>query len=636
MSSSVVDPNPVLESLNLPKAVGDLLTQAKSVIFAHTLQDIYQLVLPGQADQVSVAYPILNKGLINEAKVCRVKNGIVVNYDDPYMRRRDPDCMLIGDNSPTDKQRFKDVYKQDFDQTKQETFQWLVGQDLLVFGFMAGQASSGIPTLVILPTNAAFFAYGLALLQGIVGIEKGKKFSPRCFIYVAPPFRHSHFSGKQVVVHCRLPEQYEIFSYNLYPGPSAKKGVYGALLHFGEQEGWVTNHAAVVQVITPYDNKITIMHEGASGGGKSEMNERIHRENDGSILFGANGKTLEKRFLTIPKGCKLRPVTDDMALAHPSIQKNKKKLTVMDAEYGWFIRVDHIKSYGTDPEVEALSIRPQLPLLFLNIDAQPGSTALLWEHIEDSPGKTCPNPRFIIPRKIVPEVVNKPVGVDIRSFGVRTPPCTADKPTYGILGIFHVLPPALAWLWRLVAPRGYDNPSIIDTEGMSSEGVGSYWPFATGLQVNHANLLLKQVIDYPGVKYVLCPVKWIGAWKVGFMPQWIMREYVARRGGVKFGQDELSDARCPLLGYALEKLTVEGQNFEQGFLKVEMQPEVGLEAYDQGALELTTFFKQELKPFLENPALDPLGKKIITCLFEGGTVENFSQLIRTDNIFFED
>ncbi|MBN2024488.1 MAG: DUF4914 family protein, partial [Pirellulales bacterium] len=76
--------------------------------------------------------------------------------------------------------------------------------------------------------------------------------------------------------------------------------------------------------------------------------------------------------------------------------------------------------------------------------------------------------------------VDHPVPVDIRGFGLRTPPTTRETPGYGILGLFHVLPPALAWLWRLVAPRGYDNSSITESQGMSSEGVGSFWPFATG------------------------------------------------------------------------------------------------------------------------------------------------------------
>ena len=83
----------------------------------------------------------------------------------------------------------------------------------------------------------------------------------------------------------------------------------------------------------------------------------------------------------------------------------------------------------------------------LPIDAVPDSRAMIWEHIEDAPGKPCPNPRVILPRKIVPNVVTDPVSVDIRSFGVRTPPCTKANPSYGIMGLFHVLPPAGEPLW---------------------------------------------------------------------------------------------------------------------------------------------------------------------------------------------
>ena len=41
-------------------------------------------------------------------------------------------------------------------------------------------------------------------------------------------------------------------------------------------------------MITPYDNVVAFMHEGASGGGKSEMLEQAHREPDGRLLMGEN------------------------------------------------------------------------------------------------------------------------------------------------------------------------------------------------------------------------------------------------------------------------------------------------------------------------------------------------------------
>jgi hypothetical protein len=126
-----------------------------------------------------------------------------------------------------------------------------------------------------------------------------------------------------VVVHNRRDGLHELFSYNLYPGPSAKKGIYGVLIGLGEREGWVTNHCSTVQVITPYDNVVTIMHEGASGGGKSEMLEQAHREPDGRLLLGENLVTGEKRYLEIPRSCELHAVTDDMALCHPRCRTAK-------------------------------------------------------------------------------------------------------------------------------------------------------------------------------------------------------------------------------------------------------------------------------------------------------------------------
>ena len=214
------------------------------------------------------------------------------------------------------------------------------------------------------------------------------------------------------------------------------------LLDLGERESWVTAHCSAVQVVTPYDNQITIMHEGASGGGKSEMLEQAHRKDDGLWAFGQNIVTGEERSLQLPRSCDLFPVADDMALCHPSLQDENGKLRLVDAEKAWFLRVNHINSYGTDPYLERLTAVPKSPLLFLNIDAVPDSRAMIWEHIQDAPGKSCPNPRVVVPRQNFPNIVEEPVSVDIRSFGVRTPPCTRENPTYGIIGLFHLLPPS--------------------------------------------------------------------------------------------------------------------------------------------------------------------------------------------------
>ena len=611
----------------IPADTADLLEAAPSVIVSETPDELVKLALRDAVDGWhEVAFDVPGKGRVVEARVCRVKNGVAANYPEPYMRRRDPDCMVIGDTRATDKPTFRERFGKDFDPLRSNTLEWLKTQELAAFPFYAGQEGKGTHALVIAPANCGFFALGLALLQGILSKEQiPDDFLPRAIIYVAPTFRHTHFDGKQIVVHNRLDGMHELFSYNLYPGPSAKKGIYGVLLNIGVQEKWITMHCSTVQVVTPYDNKVVISHEGASGGGKSEMLEHIHRQNDGSLLIGRNITNDETRTLVLPRACELRPVTDDMALCHPE-HNGTGRLVLTDAEHSWFVRINHISEYGTDPHMEKLTVHPPQPLLFLSIDAHPDSTALIWEHIEDAPGVPCPNPRVIIPRDIVPNVVHGPVTVDIRSFGIRTPPCTAEKPSYGILGIFHLLPPSLAWLWRLVAPRGHANPSIVDTEGMSSEGVGSYWPFATGRRVDHANLFLDQILATPSVRYTISPNQHIGAWEVGFMPQWITREYLARRGGARFSKRTMKPSRCPLLGYTPGKIVVEGSTLGSWFFEVDQQPEVGSDAYDKGAEKLHHFFRKELEQFLV-PDLHPTGHKIIEACMSGASLEDYEALL---------
>ncbi len=630
MDKKIVSPEAALSLLNLPVETEALLRAAPKVHVARNTVELVDLACGGaDSDYYEVTYDVPGMGAVTEARVARVRNGVSANYDEPYMRRRDPDCMIMGDTLPTDKPTFEQRFGQPFEPLRERSINWLKEQRLSVFAFVAGRRKMGMDAVVVCPENAGFFALGLAMLQGIIAPEDlPPKFKPRLIIYVAPPFRHNDLDVKQVDVHKRGDNIHEIYAYNLYPGPSAKKGVYGSLLGLGEQEGWVTAHASVVQVVTPYDNTLNIMHEGASGGGKSEMLEIAQREADGRLLIGANLITGEKRYIEIPRGCALRPAADDMALCHPSIQKGDGKLAVVDAEHSWFVRVNHIRHYATAPLFEALTAQPPEPLLFLNIDAVPKSRALIWEHIEDAPNEPCPNPRVIVPRHTMQDVIDQPLSIDIRSLGVRAPMCSAENPSYGIIGIFHLLPPALSWLWRLVSPRGYANPSIIDTSDMTTEGVGSYWPFAPGLKVDHANLLLNQIMATPKVVHILCPNQHIGVWKTGFMPQWLTREYLARRGVAKFKSDQITPARCPLLGHALCHLTLEGNSVSERLLQVQLQPEVGEVGYDEGAELLTRFFHDHIREFMV-PELHPLGKTIIECCLDGGQVTDYQGLIAT-------
>lgn len=613
----------------VPEELLSVLQNCKSYTVFDKVEQLATAAVGGEGSNTfEVKYDIPGQGEYTEAIVHRVKNGVSANYTDAYMRRRDPDTMAIADDKPTDKDTFKSKFGYEFNTLKKETFEWLKGQDLAVFLYFAGRENIGVGGIAVAPANAGFFAMGLSMLQVMINTDEiPDYFNLDSIIYVAPTFRHTHFNGKQIVVHNRTDGRHEIFSYNLYPGPSAKKGLYGALLTKGEKEGWITAHCSTVQAVSPYDNTTTFMHEGASGGGKSEMLQHILREPNGQILIGENSMSGERRLINLPLFSSFNPVTDDMALCHPSYQNTNGKLRVMDAENAWFIRVDGIKEYGDDPFLEKITINTPKPLLFLNLQSNPDSTVLVWNHIEDAPGKPCPNPRVILPREIVPNIMNHPVSIDVRSFGVRTPPSSAENPNYGIIGMFHILPPALAWLWRLVSPRGHANPSIVGGgTGMGSEGVGSYWPFATGKMVHHANMLLQQIIDTPETRFTLVPNQYIGVWKVGFKPQLLMREYLTRRGNAQLRKDQYKPARTALLGYELNYLTIEGSKIPSRFLQTYKQDELGKEGYDAGAEKLYDFFRAELKQYL-TPDLSPKGREIIEACLRGASVEEYAAML---------
>ena len=217
--------NVLLEEFVLPRDLEMILNNSPSIIIPKTEEMLYDLIFGnGSTKQIDVSYDV-NGTLVKEADVVRCKNGAVVNYVEDYMRRRDPDCMRIGDDKPTDKPRFKDVYGYDFNTLKVDTYKWLARQELILVPFMAGGYEYGYQALLVCPRNAAFFAFALSQLQAFVCAKDIHNFKPRAIVYVAPPFRHTHFDGKQVCVHNRLDDRHEVFAYNLYPGPSAKKGI---------------------------------------------------------------------------------------------------------------------------------------------------------------------------------------------------------------------------------------------------------------------------------------------------------------------------------------------------------------------------------------------------------------------------
>src|SRR4051794_30546135 len=185
-----------------PAEAADILTHCKGLTIANTTDQLIDLSCGGpKSNCFEVSYEVPSKGVITEATVVRVRNGVVANYPEPYMRRRDPDCLVIGDGLPTDKEAYKQRFGCEFGPLRLQTYEWLKSQELVTFAFVAGGAGLGVDAMVIMPANAGFFALGLAMLQGIIPYDSIQaSFVPRAIIYVAPVFRHTHFDGKQIVV----------------------------------------------------------------------------------------------------------------------------------------------------------------------------------------------------------------------------------------------------------------------------------------------------------------------------------------------------------------------------------------------------------------------------------------------------
>jgi hypothetical protein len=141
-----------------------------------------------------------------------------VTYPEPYMRLRDPESLIITDEKATVQMQFKGRFCIDFEAVRRQTFDWLKAQELCVFPFLASDAQKPVEALAICPANAGFFALRLAQQYGLLNPENvPEHFAPTAIVYVAPPFRHTHFAGKQVVAHNRQEPQFEVLAYSLFP-----------------------------------------------------------------------------------------------------------------------------------------------------------------------------------------------------------------------------------------------------------------------------------------------------------------------------------------------------------------------------------------------------------------------------------
>ena len=202
---------------------------------------------------------------------------------------------------------------------------------------------------------------------------------------------------------------------------------------------------------------------------------------------------------------------------------------------------------AADPLYERISIHTKEPLMFFNTrGGAPVPPACSGSTPRTPTASPAQIPRVIVPRRLIPHIADKPVEVDVRSFGVRMPPATQRQPElrhHGPDAASSRRPwPGSGGWW----PRGASTtPASAAAPNWPSEGVGSYWPFATGKRVKPGQPPAgadSHAARTPGT--CSSPTSTSGAYQVGFAAEWIAREYLARRGGVNMKMDRLGPRRA--------------------------------------------------------------------------------------------
>ena len=119
--------------VGLPDDATVILSGCKSFKVFDNVKQLAVAAVGGEnSNYFEVSYSLPNNEKVTEAIIHKVTNGISANYTGEYMRRRDPDTMLIGDDLPSDKERFDEKYGYSFDKLRKETISWLQTQDLAV------------------------------------------------------------------------------------------------------------------------------------------------------------------------------------------------------------------------------------------------------------------------------------------------------------------------------------------------------------------------------------------------------------------------------------------------------------------------------------------------------------------------
>ncbi|MDD2941971.1 MAG: DUF4914 family protein [bacterium] len=609
-------------SLGLPAEYADLIPAGDEELY----------LAPGSGERFEIKYRVGSE-IFTEKVVTLHPNGILGNPTEAKMRRRQAGAMQIMDMMETDKSRMQKKYKHHPEKIKKEAYEWLSQQILVVFPFQIGPRVIDQAGVCIAPLNAAYAAFGGARLQEMLDVDTFGDFESSMFIYLVPPFRHTKFGGDQVVGHDRN-APYSMFAFNLYPGPGFKKGIFGYLLHYAEKHGFEILHAAATRVKDHSSGSETVfVHQGPSGGGKSESTMKPITGPDDRLVYGRSMFSDDEYSLIFPSVMEFKPIGDDMLVAHPSFQNGDGGYYVADGEYGWFIRTDSILGYGDDPLTERICLRERKengPLFFLNYDAHPGFEVLPWKPFKEESGP-CSNPRVVIPRSEIPGIVNGQQKVRILSWGLRQPPCSRDKPSFGVFGLGHLMLPAQMILHQLVALRGYANPSI-EKEGSSEaaalvpELASSSYPFSPGTLVEAANMTGRIVTKARNARLVVLPNQHSGSYETDFGGLWVMRHWLCQKANGALNLEEhIRPARHPLLGYTFRNVRIRDHQVPEHLLRINRQSDVGDDGYDNGAAILSNAYKDILKDYLK-PGLDKHIRHVIEACLGDASHEEYKNL----------
>lgn len=131
-------------------------------------------------------------------------------------------------------------------------------------------------------------------------------------------------------------------------------------------------------------------------------------------------------------------------------------------------------------------------------------------------------------------------------------------------------------------------------------------------------------MNSPNTTNVLIPNQHIGAYHVGFMGEWLSREYLARHLGTVRAK-HLVPARCALFGYALDEMKLDGQFVRQTFLRPETRPSSAPRATTP-ARRSSPISSRSRSRSSSATISTPLGKEIIDCCLHDGTLDDYLAL----------